>query len=222
MPLTSEERVYDRLREQIFSGAFPTGEFLSQRMLASRTDASVVTVRAVLRRLENEGLIENVPRWGVRIPIDTAEDVKDRYFMRETLEVAAVRKIAGKLVREKARQLTELAKACDGIRGTDEEAIREFAEVHTKFHLQIARCAGSKLLEAFLKRLNLRSMMLMNANRGWARGRDRGGSYHQDLVKVIVSGDATRAIREMRRHIQRGLKNELEALSEYEAAHDSV
>jgi DNA-binding GntR family transcriptional regulator len=222
VPLTSEERTYKRLREQILSGEFPSGEFLSQRMLAARTDASVITVRAVLRRLENEGLLENVPRWGVRIPAESAEDVRDRYFMREILEVAAVRRIAGKLSAEQAARLEQLAAECDGIRCDEEEAVREFAEAHARLHLEISGCAGSRLLKSCLQSISCRSVMLMNARRGWARGRDGGPTYHRDLVGLIIAGGAGDAAREIRRHIRRGLEGELEALLADRAAHDQV
>lgn len=221
MPLTSEERTYESLREQILGGEFPRGEFLSQRMLAARTESSVVTVRAVLRRLENEGLLENVPRWGVRIPAESVEAIRDRYFMRETLEVAAVRRIAGKLDPGQASTLKSLAAECDSVPREGEEAVRRFAAVHAQLHLGIAGCAGSPLLKSFLRRINFRSMMLMNASRGWARGRDTGPTHHQDLVSAIVSGGAGNATREMRKHVRRGLTGELEALRSDQGAGDS-
>jgi DNA-binding GntR family transcriptional regulator len=65
-------------------------------------------------------------------------------------------------------------------------------------------------------------MMLLNASRGWARGWDRGATYHRDLVKVIVSGDAASATRRMRQHIRRGLEGEMEALRACQAAHDQM
>jgi DNA-binding transcriptional MocR family regulator len=65
-PPTSEQQVTDRLRRHILAGELPVGEFLSQRKLAELAGTSVISVRGALRQLENEGLIENVPRAGVR------------------------------------------------------------------------------------------------------------------------------------------------------------
>jgi DNA-binding GntR family transcriptional regulator len=221
VPQTSEERTYELLRQQILSAEFPRGEFLSQRMLAAKTDSSVITVRAVLRRLENEGLLENVPRWGVRIPFESTGEVRDRYFIRETLEVAAVHRIAGKLNSEQASTLKSLAAECDAVPRNGQGAARKFAEVHSRLHLEIAACAGSPLLMSFLRRINFRSMMLMNASRGWATGLDTGPTYHQELISVIVAGGAGNAAREMRKHVRRGLTGELNALRADQPASDS-
>lgn len=90
MPTTVEEQAYLSLRQEILGGELPAGEFLSQRKLAARSGVSVISVRGALRSLENEGLIENAPKWGVRIPQDTPATFTDRYFMRETLEVGLI------------------------------------------------------------------------------------------------------------------------------------
>ena len=75
-PATNEQQAYEKLRSAILRGEFPHGQFLSQRDLAERAGAAITTVRAALRTLESEGFIENVPRWGVRIPSETASAVK--------------------------------------------------------------------------------------------------------------------------------------------------
>ena len=213
MPTTVEQQAYHALRKEILGGGFPAGEFLSQRKLAARSGASVISVRGALRTLENEGLIENVPQWGVRIPVDTPETIEDRYFMREVLEVAAVRRMAGKLDKIQIAQLKELARECDGIKGEDDAAVERFADAHMRLHLLIASCSGSALLEESLRRLKLRSLMALNAKRGWAQARDRSPRHHQDLIKILVAGDTPRAARAMARHVRRGLKHELQALA---------
>ena len=61
-PKTKEQLAYESLRELIVRGELPLGEFLSQRMLTSKVDSTMVNVRPALRQLENDGLIESIPR----------------------------------------------------------------------------------------------------------------------------------------------------------------
>jgi DNA-binding GntR family transcriptional regulator len=213
-PVTEEQRVLDRLRALILAGALPQDEFLSQRKLALRAETSLVSLRGALRQLESEGLIQNVPRWGVRVPREGAQEIQDRYFMRETLEVAAVRRFAGCLEPAAARQLRALASACDAVGALkDPDAVERFVQAHLAFHRHIGACSGSPLLMAFLSRLNNRTGMALNARRGWARGRDRAGQHHLALAQILIRGDADRAEAAMREHIRRGLNNELESLN---------
>lgn len=209
-PQTRETRALLQLRALILKGELPVGQFLSQRMLARSVDAAVVTVRGALRLLEKEGLVENVPRWGVRIPRETPDDVHDRYFVRETLEAAAVRRWAGTLTDRQKRHLTDLAEDCDEVAGTAPEDVDLFARRHMTFHRHLADLAESPLLVEQLDRLITRSMMVYNASRGWLQGHDR--TEHVPFARKLLRAKPERAESLIRKHIQRGLQFELAAL----------
>jgi len=212
VPLTQEDQVCHKVRSEILAGELPVGEFLSQRMLAERFDTSLITLRAALRRLENDGLIENVPRWGVRIPEDTPEKVQDRYFMRETLELAALARALPTMAEEQWRRLQELAEECDTNAGSDEAAVRDFATAHHALHRCLVEYAASPLMLEQYDRLMARNLMLTNARRGWATGRDRGPRHHQALIQDLRDLSAAKAAAALRNHIRRGLTHELDVL----------
>jgi DNA-binding GntR family transcriptional regulator len=210
VPRTNEEIAYQRLRELILARELPVDEFLPQRKLAEIAGAAVVTVRTALRTLENEGLIENIPRWGVRIPRETEETLRDRYYMREVLELAAVRRILDRGSPSCTQVLREKAEKCDGLEAEDPENIKRFAELHYDFHHYIAECSESPLLMECLDRVSLKTMMLSNSKRGWGRGQDR--TTHLQLVDNIFSGNANQSEEALRKHIRRGLDLELEVI----------
>jgi DNA-binding GntR family transcriptional regulator len=211
-PKTDEEIAYERLRNLIISGELPINEFLSQRKLSEQVGSAVVTVRAALRSLESEGLIENIPRWGVRIPEETEEVLRDRYFMREVLEVAAMRRILNQNNPEHLKVLVDMAERCDQVESEEPTNMELFSKVHYDFHRAIAELSGSPLLLEALDRIHLRTLMLYNAHRGWGRGRDR--VTHVALMHEIMNGDWQHIKETMRHHIRRGLQHELEFLGE--------
>jgi DNA-binding GntR family transcriptional regulator len=216
MPKTKEDEAYAKLKTMILGDELPAGEFLSQRMLASKVKAAVVTVRGGLRRLENEGLIESIPKWGVRIPEETEQSLRDRYFMREVLEAAAVERIREIKRPEHKGMLLRTAKKSDVLKGKTKKVIHEYAEAHHEFHLLIAKCSESDLLYESLKRINLRTMMLWNAKRGWGRGLDQNTGHHAKLVRDIFSSNKQKALQAVREHVRRGLKFELQVLGNEE------
>ena len=110
---TCEEMAYDRIKDLILNNKLPKGEFLSQRKLAEAVGATLMSLRSSLRLLENDGLIENVPKWGVRIPVENEESVKERYYVRELLEVGAVDKILELNIPNAREILMKKAEACD-------------------------------------------------------------------------------------------------------------
>lgn len=209
-PRTSEEYVFNQLKHMIANGELPTGKFLSQRMLGQRLNAAVVTVRSALRSLENYGLIENVPKWGVRIPVETENTIRDRYFLREVLEAAAARRVIELNNTENTKMLMKRAIELDSLAIEDPGNIERFAELHYHFHLFFAQCAQSSELVKSLDRLSIRTRMLWNAKRGWARGLDQ--ISHAQFTDMILSATPDEAEVLMRKHIRRGLSHELEAI----------
>ena len=218
---TSEDRAYEQLRDMILHGELPIGEFLPQRSLAEKTGAVLITVRAALRRLENDGLIENVPRWGVRIPVETEDDIKDRFFFRKALEVAVARQVALIHVRVPNRSpdckvrdnhshstLMELAMRCDSMFEHRQQQFEELVELHWLFHRTIARCASGPMFIKQIERFSQRAIMLMNTKRSWLT-LPPGSFQHVKLVEDIFSDDVGLAKRAMRRHIRNALRNEI-------------
>ena len=216
LPQTREQLVLDQLREKILRGELPVGEFLSQRRLAEKTASSVISVRGALRQLENEGLIENIPRWGVRIPKETRETTTDRYLIRERLETLAVEKICKKLSPRESAHLLALAKELDPLIPTsDKESRKNFSRLHHEFHLYIAQCSGSPLLEKLLERIMNASFMLLNAqglSSFVSAGGITEGISHHDLAESIINGPVCDAVEAMCSHVKSGLQHELEIL----------
>lgn len=210
---TSEEITYDRLKELIINNKLPHGEFLSQRKLAESVGATIVTLRSSLRLLENDGLLENVPKWGVRIPVENEESIKERYYVRELLEVGAVDRILELNVPNARQVLMEKATACDAVELNGPESFQDFANKHTDFHLTITLLSGNQLRYKELSRLNFRSMMLSNAKYGWeVQGENLNKSHHRDFVRTIFENDRLHALQSVKEHIRRGCMQEIETL----------
>ncbi len=205
-PRTKEEQAYEQLKALILSGDLPKGEFLSQRMLAQRADTNITTVRTALRQLESDGLLQNVPQWGVRIPAETEARLRDLYFMRELLEVGAVRRLVQNRDSVDVDGLMAMAKRCDELARKLPDNIVEFSQSHFDFHLELAKQSGSELLVQNLNRVHFRSWLLQHDLRLWRR---RNLVDHQKMMRVILSSTEDEAAEAIRRHINGGLQIEL-------------
>ena len=210
---TCEEATYDQLKELILAGELPTGKFLPQRGLAQRVGATIVTLRSALRLLGNDGLIENVPKWGVRIPEETCKSISERYYVRELLEVGAAEKLRAHHTEEMIAELSAMAKECDQMMPDAPDAWRGFAEKHFRLHLRIAELTGNGLLAETLSRLNFRSMMLSNAKNAWMIQREYLlEAHHESFILGLFTLPYAEAMTLVHHHVQRGLRMELAVL----------
>ncbi len=206
---TKEEQAYEDVKAMILSGGLPKDVFLSQRMLAAKVDTNITTIRTALRQLERDGLIENVPRWGVRIPVETEERLRDLYFVRDILEVAAVRRIVQLRDTVNAAILREKAKIADAFARKLPDNVVAFSQAHFDFHLEVAKQSGSELLFHSLNRVHFRNWLLWHDVRLW---KNRHLIDHQKLVEIILNESEDEVIKYMRIHINNGLENELAEL----------
>ena len=221
-PKTREELAYEYLKKLILSGELPKDQFLSQRMLAKLAATNITTIRTALRQLESDGLLENVPRWGVRIPAETEERLKDLYFMRELLEVGAVRRLVQNRALIDAATIQRKAKECDALAEKLPDSVFEFAQAHFDFHLELAKQSGSELLLHNLNRIYFRNWLLWHDLRLWTREKKPNGKRvaprayclvnHQKMVDMILRASEREAVAEMRKHIYAGLDKELDEL----------
>jgi DNA-binding GntR family transcriptional regulator len=212
-PKTREEQAYDKLKKLILAGELPRSQFLSQRMLAEKVGTNITTIRTALRQLESDDLVQNVPRWGVRIPIETEEVLRDRYFMRELLEVGAVRRIIARRNTEgfDSKPIMEKARVCDNIAREFPKDIEKFSEAHFEFHVELARQSGSPLLQLSLSRIHFKSIIVGNARRAWGRG---APVNHEHMVDLFLNGQEQEAVEAIVAHLRQGLEGEILTLRE--------
>lgn len=86
---TVEELVTEQLRQEIVQGKFQAGQHLQQDDLAEQLGVSRIPIRAALRVLEAEGLVEFRPHKGVILTKLTHEDLRDIFDSRILLECRA-------------------------------------------------------------------------------------------------------------------------------------
>jgi DNA-binding GntR family transcriptional regulator len=214
--LSLAEHAYIVIRDRILKGEIPLGAELSRRKLAADLGLSLLPVTEALQRLENEQLVESRARVGTRVCLPTAEDIRERYEIREALESQAARLFAQ---RASARDRIELEKMGDrmdamfnrtaGSNSAGSDNDRDFLyavhSYHLEFHLRIAEGANCRALRQMIEKnhvLIFNWLFDVAAHRPALPGR-----FHRDLVEAMNKGNVEAADHAMREHIRYGLDN---------------
>ena len=107
------QKAYLLIRDRILGGQIPFGASVSRRELSRELGMSTLPVTEALRRLENEKLIEAVPRVGTIVRVPTRQDVLGFYVVREALESQAARLFAEKATVADRQKLMKSACSLD-------------------------------------------------------------------------------------------------------------
>ncbi len=215
--LTLAQHAYFVIQERILKGDFPLGAPLSRRRLATELGMSLIPVNEALQSLENDGLVESRPRVGTRVCQPSAQEIRDRYQVREALETQVARLFAERASPAARIQLLGMAKDLDAMFGNiaaPPAAGREFLfsvhSLHRRFHLHIAESTGCN---ALCNAIEHNHVLVFN----WlydisAQRPALPPHFHQSLVEALNSGDVDVADAAMRAHIRQGLETVLEEI----------
>lgn len=201
------DQAYLRIRDKILNGIFPLGAPLSRRKLAAEFKMSFLPVTEAIKRLENDGLVESLPRVGTRIRVPTAQDLRDRYVIREALETQAARLFAEKASSDERLELRAMAAQVDALMekcaGRDSEFLYRRQMVHLSFHIRIAECTGCAALREGLEK---NQVLIFNWLFDIAADYQMPSRWHEQLSAVVTGTDIDLAEAAMRRHVRHGLE----------------
>ena len=143
-PVSIREKVYKVIRNDILNDSIRPGARLVETQLAKQINTSRTPVREALHMLENEGLLESIPRVGYRvrrIEWDEIEEITEIRIVNETL---AARWALERITARELRALDENLKTSEAeIEGGNP---RSFVEHDAEFHEILVRASGSKRL----------------------------------------------------------------------------
>src|SRR4051812_8989459 len=192
------ELVVRHLRAEILSGALAPGDRLIEEQLTRRFGTSRAPLREALRLLGEQGLVEHLPRRGVRVVDLSPRDIDELFGLRDTLEQFAVRTALTRGPDPEA--LARLRAAVETMEGTSDA---DRAVAHRDFHLALVALAGHVHLQRVHESTLLRLQLYMATNmrrEAQVRSPAEGARRHRRLHDAITSGDVDRALDELAHH----------------------
>jgi len=211
------DAAYDLIRRRILDNVWPPGHRALEQEVALALGMSRTPVREALVRLQAEGLVEVVPRHGMRVLPVSPNDMREIYEILTALECMAAELLARR--RPSDAELQPLLDAtADMDRALDAEDLEAWAQADERFHAQLIALAGNRHLQATVMnhwdrahRARLFSLRLrpkpVNSTR-----------EHRALVERIRAGDIDGAVRENRAHRERASRELLAIFERFKLA----
>ncbi len=100
-------RAYRHIRLALLEGELGDGMFLSPAKLAEKIGVSDTPVREAIIQLESEGLVERVPKFGIRARMLNRQELEEMFDLRIALESGAAKLAARRITDEHLAKLHE-------------------------------------------------------------------------------------------------------------------
>lgn len=144
--------VFDQLRLKIISGELKNGERLVEMELAKYLGVSRTPVREAIQRLEQEGLVEILPRKHCLVKGIDFEAINEIILIRTLLEPTAARVAASKITDEQLLTLKGYLEQSEMFFQLGK--VEELMMVHDLFHAEIIKVSGLTRLVNILENLH--------------------------------------------------------------------
>ncbi|MEO8347164.1 MAG: GntR family transcriptional regulator [Betaproteobacteria bacterium] len=208
------ETAYHTMRRRILDNVWPPGYRALEQELALELGMSRTPVREALIRMQNEGLVEVVPRHGMNVLPVSAEDMRDIYQMLTALESTAAELVA--LRRPCAAELKPLQDASRAMmRALRADDLEQWAAADESFHQQLVAMSGNRLLIDAVQNCWDRAHRARMVTLRMRPKPTPSTREHMEVVDRIREGDARGAFEAHRAHRERGGRELLAILERF-------
>lgn len=196
-----DEDVAEKLRQEILKGDLSPGTRLTELDLADRWQVSQGTIRAALKTLQYEGLVEYRPRRGTFVTSITEEDVLEIYTLRDSLEALAARRAATSMTeagRRSVERVLQLMRSAVASRNR-----KRMLDLDFEFHRTVVEMSNHKRLIDIYARLESQTRLFLTMTDRFHHDLDELLAIHEPLANAIMKGDAERAFALASHHSER-------------------
>lgn len=207
------ETVLKYIKEELYSGRLqPGGRLPAERRLAEQLGVGRAHVRAALQKLEFYGIVQTFPQSGTvvaqekmqvleRMLTDALQieqyDFASLVYVRELLEVEAVKLCARNRTEEDLAAIEQALKECEEKFYTDERVSKDFA-----YHQALARGAHNPVIASLLLVITPDVLRYYQRYRVCTVPSEEVFAEHRELLRCVREQDEEEAAAMLRRHLK--------------------
>lgn len=198
------QQVTDRLRSAIIEGRMAPGARLVERELCASLDVSRTLLREAMQHLQAEGLIQIIPHRGPSVARIDAQEAREIYRVRESLEALAGEGFARHAGEEQVRALRQaLRELGQGVRSARPDRLLAGKDL---FYTTLLEGCGNRVVAQLLTQLNNRVTPLRRLSMSQPGRPAQMMAELEAVVVAVEARDAKRAGRLCAAHVRQAAK----------------
>jgi DNA-binding GntR family transcriptional regulator len=197
---TIAARIVRLLREDIIALRLRPGDAISESDIATRYGISRQPAREAFIRLAQQGLLLIRPKRATVVKKISATGVRQSRFIRESIEVEIVRRLAAAQSAETRGALEAIIADQEAASGSED--VKRFHGLDELFHRTLARLAGVEYAWQLIDDHKIQLDRVRYLTLGVA-SQQVAIAEHKAIVNAVVSGSSAEAEAAMRSHLGR-------------------
>ena len=195
--------VYDQIRADILACVLTPGVIIQEKDLAARYQVSKSPVRDALLRLQEQGLIDVLPRKGYRVRPISLADARDLYETRILLEKSCIKRAIEFASDDHFASLDQFRSAAEN------GGLVKWVTYNRDFHRAVAAASGNarlaKMAQEVIDQFDRLTFVGVSEAPSGASA-DKLVKEHCDIIDAIQARDKTLAARLITSHVNKSQK----------------
>ena len=203
--------IYQTLKDRILDGTYGVGEKLHEEAIAKELKVSRTPLRAAFSALQEEDLVEYIPKIGRFSKGMTHQDIDDIWEIRRSLEILAVEWAVERIDTQRIIQLKQLLALMNHYIETDN--LNKAYSLNADFHNVIYSTTGSRFLTSTLEQFREYIAVASSENNLAITGKMISQILveHHKILLALVNKNADAAAKAMDFHIRQSKKRWMES-----------
>jgi DNA-binding GntR family transcriptional regulator len=211
-----DRKVYRELKSMIVDHKLKPGEKILQEKISQEFGVSRTPLMCALKKLEQEKLVQAIPRRGFYVRRFTKEEILEAFELREILEGLAARRAAMIITAVQADKLRAFFRDADV--SDSGQSIKRYSDEDRRFHNFLIELGGFDLLNDILENYNIIAVSYrIDVMEGLVRHPRETLPEHRLLIEAIASGKPDLAERLARQHFSRSRQQLLQETEQEKA-----
>jgi DNA-binding GntR family transcriptional regulator len=199
-----DQKVYSILKDMIMERQLLPGQKISQEKLARDLGISRTPLIGALKFLEQDKLVESVPRRGFFVRLFSKEEMVSIFELREVLEGLAARRAAARITDFEIMEIDAFFKHFAKQKNISD--YKEYAREDRRFHSFVINVGAKEFLKSIMQTTNIISFSYQVLHtEGLVRPPNETIQEHLAVIEAIKKRDSEAAENLMRQHFKKSL-----------------
>ncbi|MHB1347960.1 MAG: GntR family transcriptional regulator [Candidatus Humimicrobiaceae bacterium] len=188
-------QAYNKIKLLIIENKLKPGEKIIQQKIAGELEISIGAVIQALSILQNERLIEYLPRRGFFVRNISKKEFSDLLEVRSVLESLAVENLSKNLNENIKNHLLDFKNKFETAFQNND--MLEYTELDKKFHYFLIEASGNEYLIDIINSFNI---LLLGYIKGFKTEVKISNEHHKQIINLIINGEDEKASAIMNEH----------------------
>lgn len=199
-PSSTIEHVYAELKNALMAGEFSPGQPMRLKELAVAFGTSHMPIRESLNRLSGIDILERAPRQSARVPMITAEGLRDLLEVRLLNERQAIVWGAKKSAGKSLNYIREINDKMDLLNLEKNADVKKYLKLNQLFHFAVYNLSQNKVLMNTIEAHWLQAGPVLSLRRKEPKFVP-GHHNHREIIDQLEKGNGLAAADALERNI---------------------